>query len=62
MEVQGVKVIDFLLTGGLEAGSTDVRIAWPLSVRIFKCLAQAHSSDNTGRFRESDRTIRNRRF
>jgi len=30
-------------------------------VRIFKCLAQAHSSDNTGRFRESDRAIRNRR-
>jgi len=26
------------------------------------CLAQAHSSDNTGRFRESDHTIRNRRF
>ena len=26
------------------------------------CLAQAHNSDNTGRFRESDHTIRNRRF
>ena len=26
------------------------------------CLAQAHNSDNTGRFRESDYTIRNRRF
>jgi len=26
------------------------------------CLAQAHNSDNTGRCRESDRTIRNRRF
>ena len=26
------------------------------------CLAQAHNSDNTGRFQESDHTIRNRRF
>jgi len=25
-------------------------------------LAQAHNSDNTGRFRESDHTIQNRRF
>ena len=52
----------FLLTGVLEAGSTDVHIAWLLWVRIFKCLAQAHSRDNTGRFRDSDHTIRNRRF
>jgi len=40
----------------------DVLIAWLFSVRVFKCLAQAHSNDNTGRFRESDRTIRNRLF
>jgi len=52
----------FLLTEVLEAGSTDVHAAWLLWVRIFKCLAQEHSSDNTGRFRESDRTIRNSRF
>ena len=31
-------------------------------MRVFKCLAQAHNSDNTGRFRESDHTIRNRRL
>ena len=39
-----------------------MHVAWLLWVRIVKCLAQAHSSDNTGRFRESDQTIRNRRF
>jgi len=54
-------MIDFMIIGVLEADSTDVHIAWFLWVRIFKCLAQAHSSDNTDRFRESDRTIRNRR-
>jgi len=32
---------------------TDVQIAWPLWARVFKCLAQAYSNDNTGRFRES---------
>ena len=26
-----------------------MQIAWLLWVRVFKCLAQAHSSDNTGR-------------
>jgi len=31
-------------------------------VRVFKCLAQAHSNDNTGKCRESDPSIRNRRF
>jgi len=34
-----------------EADRTDVQIAWPLecAVRLFnKCLAQAHSNDNTG--------------
>jgi len=51
----------FWITGVVEAGSTDVQIAWLLWVRVFKCLAQAHSSDSTGRF-ESDHTIRNHRF
>jgi len=49
----------------VEAGRTDVQIAWPLLVRrarLYKCLAQAHSSDNTGMCRESDPSIRNRRF
>jgi len=41
---------------------TDVQIAWPLWVRAFKCLVQAHSNDNTGKCRESDPSIRNRRF
>jgi len=41
VEVQDAKMTDFLLTGVLEAGSTDVHIAWLLCVRIFKCLAQA---------------------
>jgi len=50
------------LTRVLEAASTDVQIAWLLWVLVFTCLAQAHCSDNTGRFRESDHTIRNRRF
>jgi len=45
----------FWLTGVLEAGRTYVRIAWPLWVRVFKCLAQAHSSDNTGRCKEGVR-------
>ena len=42
----------------VEAGCTDVQIAWPLecTVRVYKCLAQAHSNDNTGRCMES--TIR----
>jgi len=42
-----------------------VQIAWILWVRVLKCLAlvaQVHCSDNTGRFRESDHTIWNRRF
>ena len=48
----------------VEAGRTHVQIAWPLkcAVRVFKCLAQAHSNDNTGRCRESHPSIRNRRF
>jgi len=63
VEVQGAKMIDcWWLTWVLEAGSTDVQIAWLLWLRVFKCHAQAHSSDNTGRFRESDHTIRNSRF
>ena len=32
------------------------------AVRVFKCLAQAHSNDNTGKCRESDPSIRNSRF
>jgi len=56
-------MIDFcLLSGVLEAGSTDVQIARLLWVRVFKWLAEAHSSDNTGRFRVSDHTIQNHRF
>jgi len=31
-------------------------------VRVFKCFAQVHSNDNTGRCRELDPSIRNRRF
>jgi len=31
-------------------------------MRVFKCLPQAHSNDNTGRSSESDASIRNRRF
>jgi len=49
----------------VEAGCTDVQIAWPLlarRARLYKCLVQAHSNDNTGRCRESDSSIRNRRF
>jgi len=48
----------------VEAGRRDVEIAWPLlvAVRVFKCLAQTHSNDNTGMCRESDPSIRNRRF
>jgi len=42
----------------VEVGSTDVQVA----LRVFKCLAQAHSNDNTGRCRESDSFIRNRRL
>jgi len=63
VEVQGVKDDRlFWLTGVLEAGSTDEQIACLLWVRVFNCLAQAHSGDDTGRIRESDHTIRNRRF
>jgi len=39
-----------------------VRIAWRLWVRVFKCLAQAHSNDDTGRCWELNPSIRNRRF
>jgi len=46
----------------VEAGCTDVEIAWPTLVRVFKFLVQAHSSENTGRDRESEPSIRNRRF
>jgi len=48
----------------VKAARTDVQIAWPLecAARVLKCLAQAHSNDNTGRCRESDPSIRNRRF
>ena len=45
----------------VEAGRTDVQIAWPFWMRVLKCLAQAHSNDNTDSCRESD-PIRNRRF
>jgi len=37
-------------------------LALECAVRVFKCLAQAHSNDNTGRCRESHPSIRNRRF
>ena len=40
-------------------GRTNVQIAWPLWVRVFKCLAQAHSNDSTGKCRELDPSIRN---
>jgi len=46
----------------VEAIRTVVQIAWPFWVRVFKCLAQASSSDNTGSCRESDPSIRNGRF
>jgi len=46
----------------VEAGRTDVQIAWPRWVGVFECLAQAHSNDSTGRFRESDPSIRNHCF
>ena len=46
----------------VEAGRTDVQIAWPLWVRVFKCLAQTHSNDNTGRCKEWDSSIRDHRF
>jgi len=41
---------------------TDVQIAWPLWVRVFKCLAQAHRNDDPGSCRESGPSMRNRRF
>jgi len=37
------------LQSSVEAGRTDVQIAWPLCVRVFNSLAQAHSYNNTGR-------------
>ena len=33
----------------VEAGRTDMHIAWSLWVRVFKWLAQAHSNDNQAR-------------
>ena len=60
--VAGCYDIFFLLTGVLEAGRTNLRIAWTFWVRVFMCIAQAHSNDNAGRCRESDPSIRNRRF
>ena len=39
-----------------------MQIAWRLWVCVFKCLAQAHSNDDTGRCRESNPSILNRRF
>ena len=56
MEVQGVKMIDFFINRSFRSGQHGCAHC------IFKCLAKAHSSDNTSRFRESDHTIRNRRF
>jgi len=44
----------------VEAGCTDAQIAWPVWVRIFECLGQAHSNGRTGRCRESNPSIRNR--
>jgi len=55
-------MIDFLINRSLEASRTYVQMAWPFCVRVLKCLAQAHSKDNTGRCMESDPSIRNRRF
>jgi len=48
----------------VEADRTDVQLLGPFecAVRVYKCLGQAHSNDNTGRCRESDPSIRNRRF
>ena len=45
----------------VEVDRTVVQIARVLWVRVFKCLAQAHSN-NTDRCRESDPSMRNRRF
>jgi len=46
----------------VEAAYAEVEIVWTLWVRVFTCLVEAHSNDNTRRCRESDPTIRNLRF
>jgi len=54
-------MIDFFINRSFRSGQHGrADCLTPLS-GVFKCLAQAHSSDNTGRCRESDHTIRNPR-
>ena len=49
----------FWLTGVFEASSTDVQIAWLLQVLVCKCLAQVHSSDNSGVFQRKRKFLKN---
>jgi len=54
-------MIDFLINRSVRSGQhRRADCLAPLSARL--CLAQVHISDNTGRFRDYDHTIRNHRF
>jgi len=53
--VQSVKLIDFLINRRFRSGPHVRADCLTPSVRVFKCLAQAHSNDNTGRCREGVR-------